>query len=106
MPVFAAFIGSIGMGVYNLLVALVGVRLAMRVAAVISLATIYTACVIYFSTMVVPWLEGLFASAYGQLLGLLFPPISGSVLAGLGAYWTCVAGAQYVGNLMKIAIGK
>ena len=59
------------MGVYNLLVALVGVRLAMRVAAVLSLATIYTACVIYFSTMVVPWLEGLFASAYGQLLGLL-----------------------------------
>lgn len=45
-------------------------------------------------------------SAYGQLLGLLFPPIAGTVLAGLGAYWTCVAGAQYVGNLMKIAIGK
>jgi hypothetical protein len=94
------------MGVYKLLVALVGVRLAMRVAAVMSLATIYTACVIYFSTMIVPWLEGLFSSAYGQLLGLLFPPISGTVLASLGAYWTCVAGAQYVGNLMKIAVGK
>ena len=105
MPVFAAFIGSIGMGVYNLLVALVGVRLAMRVAAVISLATIYTACVIYFSTIIVPWLEGLFMSAYGQLLGLLFPPISGSVIAGLAGYWSCVVGLKYVSSLTKMAVG-
>ena len=93
------------MGVYNLLVALVGVRLAMRVAAVISLATIYTACVIYFSTIIVPWLEGLFMSAYGQLLGLLFPPISGSVIGGLAGYWSCVVGLKYVSSLTKMAVG-
>lgn len=106
MPVFAAFLGSIGTMIYKALIYLVGAQYAARVAAVMSLATIYVACVMYFSTMVYPWLQGIFSSAYGSLLGLLFPPVAGTVLASLGAYWTCVSGVHYISSLTKIALGK
>lgn len=105
MPQLAALLLSIGKPIFDLIAALVGVRNAIRITAVGTLATIYLSCVIYFTQMVGPWLSGVFATTYGQLLGLLFPPISGSVLAGLSAYWICVAGQKYVAKLTKMAIG-
>ena len=106
MPLLATLLASVGSGIYALIAAIVGAKIATRLTAVAALAAIYISCIAFFMGLIEPWLATLFSSTYGQLLGLLFPPIAGSVLAGLGAYWTCVAGAQYVGNLMKIAIGK
>lgn len=91
--------------IFDLVARFIGVQATIRLTAVATLATIYISCVIYFTTMVGPWLAGVFSSAYGQLLGLLFPPISGSILAGLSAYWICVAGQKYVARLTKMAIG-
>ncbi|WP_305806760.1 hypothetical protein [Stenotrophomonas sp. YIM B06876] len=105
MPLLAAFLGSIGTGIYALLVSLFGAKIAARLAAVLTLATIYISCVAFFMTLIEPWLAGLFSSTYGQLLGLLFPPISGTVVAGLGTYWTCVIGVKYVSSLTKMAVG-
>ena len=71
-----------------------------------SIASIYISCVVYFSTMIYPWMQGIFNTAYGALLGLLFPPVAGTVMASLGAYWTCVIGVKYVSSLTKMAMGK
>lgn len=106
MPLAAVFLGSIGQLIYRVLVYLVGAQYAMRAAAVMSIATIYISCVVYYSTVIYGWLQGILMTAYGAFLGLLFPPIAGSVIASLGAYWTCVYGVQYVSSLTKIAVGK
>lgn len=105
MPLLATLLSSIGTGLYSLVVAAFGAQIAARLTAVAALAAIYAACVTLFMTTITPWLTGLFSSTYGQLLGLLFPPISGSVIAGLGAYWTCVIGVKYVSSLTKMAVG-
>lgn len=105
MPLLAKLLLGLLSPIFSLIVAAIGVKAAIRLTAVATLATIYLSCVIYFTTMIVPWLAGVFSSAYGQFLGLLFPPISGSVLAGLSAYWICVAGQKYVARLTKMAVG-
>jgi len=103
MPQLGALIVACFKPLFNLLAVLVGVKNAIRVTAVMTLATIYISCVIYYTEQLYPLLSGVFNTAYGQLLGLLFPPISGSLLASLSAYWICVAGQKYVTKLTKMA---
>ena len=55
--------------------------------------------------MIGPWLLAVFNTAYGAFLGLLFPPIAGSIAVGMGLYYTCVATKRHVGRLMKMAVG-
>lgn len=105
MPQLGALLITLLKPLFDLIAGLIGVRNAIRLTAVATLATIYLSCVIYFSTMVGPWLANVFSTAYGQLLGLLFPPVSGSILAGLSAYWICIAGQKYVTKLTKMAVG-
>lgn len=105
MPLLAAFLGSIGTSIYTVLLAMFGAKVATRIAAVMALAAIYISCLSLFIGLISPWLSAIFTSAYGQFLGLLFPPVAGSVIAGLGTYWTCVIGAKYVSSLTKMAVG-
>lgn len=105
MPLLAAFLGSIGTSIYGVMLAMFGAKVAARLAAVMALAAIYISCVMLFTTTIGPWIGTIFATAYGQFLGLLFPPVAGSVIAGLGTYWTCVIGAKYVSSLTKMAVG-
>ncbi len=105
MPLLAAFLGSIGTSIYAVMLTMFGAKIATRLAAVMLLATIYISCLSLFIGLVSPWLSAVFSSAYGQLIGLLFPPIAGSVVAGLGTYWTCIIGVKYVSNLTKMAVG-
>lgn len=105
MPLFASLFSGIASSIFGLIAALVGAKIAARLTAVGALAVIYISCVVYFTTIIAPWLAGIFESQYGQLLGLLFPPISGSVLASLAGYWGCVTGLKYVSSLTKMAVG-
>lgn len=105
MPLLAAFLGTIGTSIFGLVAAIFGAKIATRLLAVAALATIYISCVVYFTSMISPWLSGVFSSTYGQLLGLLFPPISGTVIASLAGYWGCVASLKYVSSLTKMAVG-
>lgn len=105
MPLFGTLLASLGGAIYSLMVAMVGAKLAARMAAVFFLAGIYISCVIFFTGLIGPWLGTLFSSTYGQLLGLLFPPISGTVVASLAGYWSCVIGVKYVSSLTKMAVG-
>lgn len=105
MPLLATLLSGLGTALYGLFAAMLASKVAIRMAAVAALAAIYISCVVYFSTMVGPWLGGIVSSTYGQLLGLLFPPIAGSVMASLAAYWTCVIGLKYTSSLTKMAVG-
>jgi hypothetical protein len=105
MPQLGALLLSLLKPIFDVIVGIIGIKAAIRITAVGTLAAIYISCVIYYTQLVGPWLANFFSTTYGQLLGLLFPPISGSVLAGLSAYWICVAGQKYVSKLTKLAIG-
>lgn len=105
MPLLATLLSSISTSIYGLIAAIVGAQYATRITAVLALAAIYISCVTLFTSIVFPWLANLFSTQYGQLLGLLFPPISGSVIASLASYWSCTIGVKYVSGLTKMAVG-
>lgn len=96
---------GIGERLFNFFASLFGLKNATRIIAAGTLATIYLACVLVFTTMIGPWMAALFTTAYGALLGLLFPPIAGTVVASLMAYRTCVVGVRYTSRLLKMAVG-
>lgn len=105
MGAIVTALGALGSSLFALIAGLTGARIAARLTAVLALATIYLSCVVYFTTMVAPWIGAVFTNQYGQLLGLLFPPVSGTVIASLVGYWGCVAGLKYVSSLTKMAVG-
>lgn len=96
---------SIGEKLFNFFAGIFGAKNATRILAAGTLATIYLSCVILFSSMIAPWLLGVFTTAYGALLGLLFPPIAGTVVGALMTYRTCVVGVRYTSRLLKMAVG-
>jgi len=105
MPIFANLMTWLFNGVLSFFSLFITAKYALRMTAVTFLAGIYLSCVYYYTTMIGPWLASVFSTAYGQFIGLLFPPISGTVLAGLSAYWICVIGVRYTSTLTKMALG-
>lgn len=87
MPVFAALFLSIFNKVWSMVVFYLGARLAIRVGIILGLAGLYVAGLASFNAFVQPLLSALFNTQYGQLLGLIFPPIAGTVIAGLIGLW-------------------
>lgn len=83
---------------------LLGARAAFRITAITALAAIYLSCIAVFTVMIAPWFAALISTSYGFLLGLLFPPIAGTIVASLMVYRMCVVGVKYTTTLMKIAI--
>lgn len=96
---------SIGEKIFNFFAGIFGAKNATRIVAAGTLATIYLSCVLVFTVMIVPWFLALFTTAYGALLGLLFPPIAGTVVGALMVYRTCVVGVRYTSRLLKMAVG-
>lgn len=105
MPLLASLLAGIAGKFFALFVAAFGAVWGVRIAAAVALATGYIACVLYWSSMIIPWLTSILSTQWGYLLGLLFPPVSGTVLAGLVAFWTCVAVQKYTSTLIKLATG-
>lgn len=105
MPVLAALLASMAGKFFGLFVAMFGAKWGVRLAAATALGTGYVACVVYWSSLVVGWLDSILNTQFGFLLGLLFPPVSTTVLAGLVTFWTCVAVQQYTKTLLKLAVG-
>lgn len=62
-------------------------RTATRVA--VSAALVFTAgaLMVLFNAIVSPLVATMFATQYGQFLGLAFPPIAGTCLASITATW-------------------
>lgn len=62
-------------------------KAAIGLAAVATLATIVVALLVAMRAVVSPLLAQLFATEYGQFLGLAFPPIAGTCLAAIATTW-------------------
>ncbi len=101
MPLLAAFLGPLLRGIYKLYLGLQAQNWAMRIAIVAALATLYVACVATFTAMIIPWFGAILETGFGMLLGLLFPPASGTVVASLGMFWACVLAKRLTVRLMK-----
>ena len=105
MPILAALISSIATALFTLMTAMVGAAWAVRITAAVTLAGIYLSCVVFYTAKVSEWIGLLFITQYGQLLGLLFPPMAGSIVAGMVAYYSCIVGKRYISTLTKLAVG-
>lgn len=105
MPVFGQlFFGFMSL-FYRFMVKVVGAEWGLRLTAATTLAGLYVACAITFSIMIVPWLAAFAATQFGLLLGLLFPPVAGTVVASLGTFWACVLAKRYSVKLIKATVG-
>lgn len=92
MPILGALFVSLFGSLAGVMAAVFGRKLAVAAAAVASLAVLYGALMVAFNTIVQPIVAGMFATQWGQALGLAFPPAAGNCLAALGLAWsTCVA---------------
>ena len=82
--------------------------IARRLLFVAWLGALYVGCVLTFSNMIAPWFSGLLGSpsgsgqVVGNVIGLLFPPVAGTVLASLVIFWGCVAAMRYTSKLSMI----
>lgn len=104
MPLFATlFSGSIG-ALFSFFTAFMGEKYASRLVAITAIATGYVATVAAFSSFVVPLFSAITATSYGFILGLLFPPIAGTVVAGLMALRVGVLTWRYTTSLLKLAV--
>lgn len=104
MPLLGTLLAWIAGKFTALMIFMKGSAIAIRINGLLFVATIYVACVVTYTNIISDWISNVFNTSYGVLLGLLFPPVSGSVLASLGMYWTCVIGVRYISSLTKAAI--
>ena len=104
MPLFAGFLGAWLVRLYDFMVLLTGEKWGLRLTAAITIAGLYVACAVTFTAMIGPWLVGLLSTAYGYVLGLLFPPVAGSVLASLGVWWACILAKAHTVRLLKLTV--
>jgi len=91
MPLLGQAIAALFTALSGFLLKLFVARVAIRVTAVAAIASLGTALMVSFNSFVAPIVGGLFATQYGQLLGLVFPPFAGTVLFGLVALWSACA---------------
>lgn len=104
MPLLSSLLAWIATKFFGVFVFAFGAKWGTRLAAATALAVGYVACVAYWAGMVGPWLAGVFSTSYGAVLGLLFPPVSGTVLAALATYWVCVAVQSYTKTLLQALV--
>jgi hypothetical protein len=92
----------------GILLAVQASAIARRFLFVAWLGALYLGCVLTFSNMVAPWFQAILQSpttsgqVVGNVVGLLFPPVAGTVLASLVIFWGCVAAMRYTSKLATI----
>ena len=90
MPIFAALFGAFSTAFGLLIAKVVAVKVAARAMGVAAFVLLSLALVATFNTAISPLVGALFSTQYGQFLGLLFPPIAGTVTATLMSFWLVV----------------
>lgn len=87
MPILAGLLASLFTGLGGLFSAIFGAQIAVKLAAVAAFVGFGVVLLGVFNTLVAPIAAAVFSTAYGQLLGLAFPPIAGTCLAAVAAVW-------------------
>lgn len=106
MPFLGQLLAGLLGNFYALVLALVGARYALALSAVVGLATLYVAAVAAFSAFISPLLGSLFSTQYGQFLGLAFPPVAGTVVAGLSGLWLGLMGYRYLHRFVALLVPR
>lgn len=90
MPLFAQFFGALFGALGGFLLKLFAAKIAMRVAGVGLLMALGAGMLTAFNTAIAPLIAQVFSHPFGQFLGLLFPPIAGSILTMLLTAWVSI----------------
>ena len=101
MPLLGALIRALFGNVVLLFIGAIKGYVGYRIAVLALLAAAYVGCVVAFTNVVSPLWSGVTLTAYGSVLGLLFPPVSGTVLATLVGLWGCVLAKRLTVKLLK-----
>lgn len=105
MPQLAALISSLFTALSTFLAKLFLARLAIRVAAVAAIGAFGAALMLTFNTVVAPLVAQAFNSSYGQFIGLAFPPVAGTCLAGLATLWVACTTYKLQVEATKLTAG-
>ena len=106
MPVFAALVQGLMANAMALWLAVKSAQQAVRLTAISILAAAYVACALFYTLFIDPLIGALFSTAWGMLLGLAFPPISGTVIAGIVGLWGCIVAKRYTEKFVSMALPK
>lgn len=87
MPLFAGMVSAFFTALGGFLAKLFIARVALRIAAVAAIGALGAVLMATFNTVIAPMVSSMFSTQYGQLIGLAFPPVAGTVLAGIATIW-------------------
>jgi len=87
MPILGGLLVSLFTGLGGLFAAVFGAQIAVKLAAVAAFLSFGLILLGVFNSLVAPIAAVAFSTNFGQLIGLAFPPISGTCLAAVSAVW-------------------
>lgn len=105
MTIFAQFFGALFSALGGFLLKLFAARVAIRITAVGIVMGLSGSMFVLFNTTIAPLIAQLFNTQYGQFLGLLFPPVSGTVITVLLSSWLAVATFMVQKRAVEITAG-
>lgn len=87
MPILAGLLVSLFTSLASLFAVDITKKTAFGLAAVASFGTLYGGMVVLMNTTINPIVGALFSTAYGQFIGLAFPPMAGTCVGVIAASW-------------------
>jgi hypothetical protein len=105
MPALAALIPALFGALAGFLAKMFAVRLALRVSAVAALVACSALLMTTFNGVVAPLVAQAFSTQYGQFLGLAFPPVAGTCLAGIAAVWAACGLYKWQERVILVTAG-
>ena len=105
MPLLAGLVSSLFTALATFLAKLFLARLAIRIAALAAIGVFGAALMVTFNTVVAPLVASAFNSSYGQFIGLAFPPVAGTCLAGLATLWVACTTYRLQVDATKLTAG-
>lgn len=91
MPLLAALFSSLTGALASFIALLWAKKISVAALAVVAFGLALTALMATFNLIVAPFVQSMFSTQFGQFLGLAFPPIAGTCLAGIATTWGACA---------------
>lgn len=87
MPILGQFLAAIAGAFATFFGATLAARVAVRLTAILAISGFAGVLLLGFNTVVAPLAAQMFSTPYGQLLGLVFPPVAGNCIAAIITTW-------------------
>lgn len=91
MPILTAIIGGLFAEMFSFFVKFATRKIATALTFGTLMSALYAGLLLCFKQVISPFVSLTFRTAYGQALGLAFPPIAGTCLVAVAASWACCA---------------